>query len=184
MNKYFFLRHAKTINDPAKHAVEWSLEKGALSILDSYIKDGLFDDVKVIATSTEPKAIATAQPISKYLNIKTISQRAFNEVERSGVFLTDEEFLEQKRKQFQNINFTPVGGESTSDAIIRFNSGIEVLEKKYTNSDILIVSHGTILTLYFSEILNNFEKAFERWSVLNFCALGIVKEGKVLKDIV
>ena len=55
--------------------------------------------------------------------------------------------------------------------------------KKYENKKILIVAHGTVMTLYFSYLQGELDKAFGRWKNLGFCDFGIIKNNKVIKDI-
>ena len=76
------------------------------------------------------------------------------------------------------------GWESAHNALTRFQKIIEEIDMKYSDKRILIVSHGIVLTLYFVKLLeipsNEF---FSRWKSLLFCDWGVVKEGKVIKDM-
>jgi broad specificity phosphatase PhoE len=193
-NKYIFLRHAETIKDPNKNSVDWDLVPEALAFVNDYINQGEFENVTKIISSTESKAIATAKPVLEYLNNKRKIENKnkivlelnedFVEVKREKKFLTDEEFLDQKKRELANLDNIENGVESDRAALLRFIKGIEDAEDKYENENILIVSHGTIMTLYFAYLQNEMEDIFARWEKIKFCALGKVEEGKVVKDVI
>jgi broad specificity phosphatase PhoE len=184
-NKYIFLRHAETIKDPNKNSVDWDLVPEALAFVNDYINQGEFENVTKIISSTESKAIATAKPVLEYLNNKRKIENKnkivlelnedFVEVKREKKFLTDEEFLDQKKRELANLDNIENGVESDRAALLRFIKGIEDAEDKYENENILIVSHGTIMTLYFAYLQNEMEDIFARWEKIKFCALGKVE---------
>jgi hypothetical protein len=49
---------------------------------------------------------------------------------------------------------------------------------------VLIVTHGTVLNIYFAECLHVLDQLPERWRKTGFCAYGCVEDGVVTKDIV
>lgn len=183
-NKYIFLRHGKTIKNPSKNSREWSITNDALEIIKEYIKDNFFSGVTCIISSEEDKAYTTGIPIAKINNLEIIRMSEFNEINRSDKFLTSEDFLIQKKKQLDNLSIEIDGGESGQNALNRFKLGIAKLESKYKNKTILIITHGTVLSLYFAELLNQTSDTFNRWQKLKFCALGKVENNIVIKDIV
>jgi broad specificity phosphatase PhoE len=104
-NTYIFLRHAETKKDPNRPAVEWVLAEDALLALQKHIDAEIFSEVEVIVTSTEEKAFATARPIIATLDdIPVLRESQFNEVKRGDAFLTDEEFLTQKKDQLTHLD--------------------------------------------------------------------------------
>ena len=60
---------------------------------------------------------------------------------------------------------------------------IQEIDSAHSNKNILIVAHGGVINLYFSEILGQLDKTFERILTNSFCDFGIIQNGKVLKDI-
>jgi broad specificity phosphatase PhoE len=169
------LRHAETIKDPNTHPKDWLLTPDSLEKIHEYIKDGNFNKITKIISSSEPKAVATGRPVAEYLNLSIEEMEEFVEVKREKKFLTDEEFLVQKQKELEMRNERVNGVESGDEAIARFKLGIQKLEEK--NSDpnkienILIVTHGTILTLFLADYKNNFQNIFESWKGLEFCEI-------------
>lgn len=183
-NNYFFLRHAETQKDPETNAKDWVLTDDALLKINEYINTGILKDVNIIFTSKENKAIATAKPITLKYGLLSLELENFNEIRRSNKFLNDEEFLIQKRNQMTNLSTEIDGGESGISAIERFEIGMQKIDEMFDNKTILIVTHGTIMSLYFAKIKNELPSAFERWQSLKFCALGEIKQNKIIKDII
>jgi broad specificity phosphatase PhoE len=183
-NKYVFLRHAETIKDPDTHPKEWLLTPDALQLVNKYTEEGKFNGITKIYSSTEPKAVATGRPISTQLGLEINEMENFVEVKREKKFLTDEEFLAQKKKEVENLETVENGVESGGDALKRFEEGINKLESEYNGETILIISHGTVMSIYFAKLLNQLDNAFERWQKLKFCALGSVVNNQVVEDIV
>lgn len=170
-NKYLILRHAETIKDPNKPAPKWDLTPDALEKISEYISGGKFEGITKIVSSTETKAVATGKPISDFLNLQIEKLEEFVEVKREKKFLTDEEFLDQKRRELTNLNQIENGVESANQALARFESGIQKLEDMHSGENILIITHGTIMTLYLAKKNNNFENIFENWRNMKFCEL-------------
>jgi broad specificity phosphatase PhoE len=170
-NKYLILRHAETIKDPDKHPKDWLLVPDALEKINEYIDSDKFFKITRIISSTEPKAIVTGKPISEFFNLPITEMEEFVEVKREKKFLSDEEFLTQKQKELEIRNERINGIESGNEAIVRFNLGIEKLEKEFKNESILIITHGTIMTLFLADHKNDFLNVFENWKNLKFCEL-------------
>jgi 2,3-bisphosphoglycerate-dependent phosphoglycerate mutase len=170
-NKYLVLRHAETIKDPEKHPKDWLLTHEALDKINEYIKEEKFSHITKIVSSTEPKAVATGKPIGEYLSLPILEMEEFVEVKREKKFLTDEEFLIQKQKELELRNEKVNSVESGDEAIARFKSGIVKLESEHENENILIITHGTIMTLSIADYKNDFLNIFENWKKLKFCEL-------------
>lgn len=183
-NTYIFLRHGETIKDPTVHPKEWKLTPEALTVINEYINLDIFKQVNFIYSSTENKSVATLRPIATALSKEIIEVANFVEIGRSPKFLSDEEFLIQKKRQLTEHQSEVDGGESAEHALNRFKEGIEQIEKDHDGQTILVGSHGTVLSLYFADILNQMDQAYERWGKLPFCAYGVIKDGKVEKDII
>ena len=178
-NNYTFLRHAETIKDPNRPAPEWDLTPDALSKINEYISEGKFEGITKLYSSTESKAVATGKPVLNHLNeiypeLQIIEFPEFVEVKREKKFLTDEEFLDQKNRELRNLDKIENGVESANQALARFESGIQKIEDMNSSENILIITHGTIMTLYVAKVNNDFENVFENWKKLKFCELVVL----------
>jgi len=184
-NTFVFLRHAATKKDGDIPVSEWVLteegEKCALRLLEvEYLLD--FD---VIITSTEKKAYQTAKPLADNLGKEIIQIKELSELDRdSGELMTKEEYDNMKVKIFEDMNYTDFGWETCNHALDRFKKAVDEIEEKYDGKKILIVAHGTVMTLYFVFLQKKLDSLMERWKGLGFCDYGIVKNNQVVKDIV
>ncbi len=184
MNKLIFLRHAETKKDPLVNAVFWGLSEkgkeqsvGIASILDK-------QNITHIYVSEEPKTFWTVEPLAKKLNIEVEVIASFNEVKRGDKYLTKQEFEEEKIKQLEDLDYKAFDGEFGFNALNRFKKGISDVLVGKKDVTILIVTHGTILNIYFADLLNKYEDLPARWSRTLFCSYGIMEDNKVIKDIV
>lgn len=183
-NTYYFLRHAETKKDPTVPATLWGLS-GLGNIQSKEVAEsGLFNEVDLIVTSNEVKAQQTVGPLADKLGLTILVEANFREVERGEIFLTQEEFKKLKKDKLENLDCDLDSGETGRQALERFELGVEQLEKEYSNKKILIVSHGTILALYFAKIKNDFSDIFARWEAIKFCSFGIISNNKLIRDIV
>ncbi|OGG42062.1 hypothetical protein A3A21_03485 [Candidatus Jorgensenbacteria bacterium RIFCSPLOWO2_01_FULL_45_25b] len=182
--KIIFLRHAETQKDPLVNAVLWGLSERGRAQAEEVSKQPIMSTVDMIYVSEEKKTAFTAEPIAKKFSKEVCASGFFNEVGRGDKFFSAEEFEAEKARQLTNLSYRAFGGESGLDALLRFKKGINEIVRKNPEKTILIVTHGTILNIYFADMLNFFEKLPERWSKTAFCAYGIIENGEVRKDIV
>lgn len=196
MPKLIFLRHADTQKDPSVNTKDWCLSEKGKQQAEDVARLPLMDFVDVIYVSEERKTSLTVEPLLKKLSKKSNKQidkqkrkraqklAAFNEVKRGDKFLTKEEFEAEKVKQLQDLSFPAFGGESGMEALARFKQGIKKITIENTGKTILIVTHGTILNIYFADLLNVHDNLSDRWSKTAFGAVGVVENGVVVQDIV
>lgn len=184
MARIIFLRHADTQKDPSVNAALWGLSEKGKEQAEKTMGIPSINIVDVIYGSEEPKTSLTVTPIAKMLGKEIHSLPHFNEVMRGDKFLTKEEFEAEKALQLTDLSYQAFGGESGLEALRRFKDGISKVTEQNTGKTILIVTHGTVLNIYFSDLLNAGGELLDRWSRTAFCAYGIVEDGKVIKDIV
>ncbi|MHA2229976.1 MAG: histidine phosphatase family protein [Candidatus Thorarchaeota archaeon] len=183
-NEFVFVRHAESIVDDRKAPSNWVLspigQKEALELASS----AEFQDLNLIVTSDERKAISTATPLSEKLGLKIIQNSAFNELSRAHMpGQTIEQYVKKVERVFSQPDKSIPGWESPQDALNRISDGVEALEVQYDSQKILIVSHGMILSLYFAKLQNEMVNLYQRWVDLGFCSWGRVRNGQVLKQI-
>ena len=182
-NTYILIRHAEPKKEPDKHPTKWILSKKGKKEAEN-LCEILDNKIDLLYSSEEIKAQETIKPLSNKLNLEINLSSFFNEQKRGSKYLTKEEFMSLKKKKLENQNYNPDNGESSEQSLRRFKEGINNLDKKYNNKTIIIASHGTVLSLYFANLLDKESEIFERWNHMDFCAYGIVKQNKVIKDII
>ena len=182
--KIIFLRHADTQKDPNLNAALWGLSEEGKKQAEEVVNLPIINEVDVIYVSKEKKTALTVEPLVKKLGKEVISLAFFDEVKRGDKFLTKEEFEAEKVKQLKDLDYHAFGGESCKEALARFKRGVEQVSKEDTGKTILIVTHGTVLNIYFADLLNAYDKLPERWQKTAFCAYGVVESDVVTKDII
>ncbi|MFH1456148.1 MAG: histidine phosphatase family protein [archaeon] len=184
-NELIFLRHAETKKDKSIPVSQWVLTREGKEKSKNLTNDKYLLDVDIIITSTEKKAFQTAKHLADKLNKEIIQIKDLSELNRDkGEIMTKEEYDQMKVKIFEDLDFTDFGWETCNHALERFRKTVKEIDKKYENKKILIVAHGTVMTLYFSYLQNSLDNIFTRWKSLGFCDYGIVKDDRVIKDIV
>ncbi len=182
--KIIFLRHADTKKDPSVNAALWQLSDDGKKQATEVAENVEINSVDIIYTSKEPKTLLTIEPLNEKILKEVISSPSFNEVKRGDKFLSDEDFKKEKALQLTDLSYKAFNGESGIEALQRFKDGISKTIEENKGKTILIVSHGTILNIYFADILNINENIIERWKKTDFCAYGITEDNVVTKDIV
>jgi broad specificity phosphatase PhoE len=183
-NTLIFIRHAKTLVDKNTSIEDWILTKEGEQQANSLTESSNFDNADLLISSEEKKSSLTLIPLSKKLGMEIIRVKELGEIKRpNSEKLTLQEYEDMKTKVFKNLNFTEHGWETANDALSRFKQAIKNIDSTYQNKIIIICAHGTVMTLFFADLQGKLDDLFSRWHSLEFGAHGIVKDGKVIKDI-
>lgn len=182
--KIIFVRHLETKKDPNLNVALWSLNEEGFKKSEELSESPLLLDAQIIYTSSEIKTVQTIKPLADKLGLPIIQNENLDEVRRGDKFLTKEEFETEKFKQLDDLDYPAFGGETAYSALLRFEKEINKIQNENKDKTIIVVSHGTVLNLYFAKLQNNFNEIHERWGRTEFGALGILKDGKIIRDIV
>lgn len=181
-NTIYILRHAHTEIDSNIPPDKWGLSEKGKKRARNLAKKNTFDKVDVVISSGEKKAYQTALPIAQKLNKKIIQASEINELNRPK-FLGEKELNKTLKFAFTNPDKSINEWETANHALNRFDKAIKSIDRKHKNKKILIVSHGCVINLYFAKMLGCQDKTHERMMKNDFCSYGIIKNGKVIKDI-
>ncbi|MCB0383879.1 MAG: histidine phosphatase family protein, partial [Bdellovibrionales bacterium] len=128
-----------------------------------------------VYSSEEPKALETAQIVSRVLQVSHRPLAELNEIDRRARPITSRELhIEYNRELFVRRQEKVVGDESAEEALDRFEFGINlILLGKPEN--VLVISHGTVISLY-AQRHNSSLFAFGLWqkmACLDYLDLGL-----------
>jgi broad specificity phosphatase PhoE len=170
-NHYVFFRHAPTKIDKDVPAEKWVISDEGIEEVCEIISSGKFDDIDVIISSSEKKAIQTAFYLAERIEKEIILIPNFKELERRGQFVESNEDYDTKVwRVFKNPLECSFGWETAQQALVRFKRGLRRIENSYADKKIFLVSHGIILALYFADHYNwDSQQTFEYWKKLGFC---------------
>lgn len=184
MNTLVFLRHGKTKIDPTTPISQWQLSDVGTEQAARVATQSVFDDVDVVVSSTEQKAIDTAAPIAYRLGKEIITAQDLSELDRdAGGFMDPETYEQTARACLENPEMSVRNWETASHALTRFNSAVQRLEGEYPGKKILIVGHGYTINMYFAEKLGKLDEVYERLDTNDFCDWGVVRDGVVVTDL-
>lgn len=194
MITFVFIRHAKTIPEKNVLSYLWDLDQDGEGKIAKIANLKIIQELDYLYASTEKKAIETAKGVTKKLPkmkfSNVVTDPRIREVDRSrGKFYENpDEFKMIVKESFENKDQSIHNWESCVNALNRFIEFIRDLELKYASTDVTIgiVSHGTIMALYFAKIGNYYSdvtKLFKMWEDMPFCAWGIITDNKIIRNL-
>ncbi|NPD88415.1 MAG: hypothetical protein HGN29_06810 [Asgard group archaeon] len=184
-NTIIFLRHAKIKKDTDAHSEKWILSDEGLKYIEEVFTAGIFDDVNVIISSSQKMCIQTAYFLANRLDKEIITNPDLNEIEKGAELIeTSAEYMEIAESVLTNYEKDIANWEPANKAYKRYQMAIDRINSEYNHKKILIVSHGIVMTLYFTQQLKEpLSNLFPRYKSLKQCAWGIVKDNEVIRDI-
>lgn len=139
-----------------------------------------------IISSCEPKAIQTARIISQSIGLPVQILENLHEHDRSQTdFLLQEEFESRIQGFFEKPDELVFGNETANQAHDRFNSAVKSILNKYPNQTIMIVAHGTVISLFVACLTGI--SAFTLWAELglpSFVVVDMKSNTIVAKEII
>ena len=148
MRKLILIKHARPQIDPNRPSEEWQLgdegRRGATSLVDKlrpYEFDRLF-------SSAEPKALQTAQILSREMDRPVEQFPDLHEHDRRDVpHMDSREFISLIALFFKEPGRLVLGDETADEAAERFLFAVDGILKREAG-DVAIVSHGTVISLF------------------------------------
>lgn len=108
---------------------------------------------EVIVCSSEPKAKETAEIIAKAHQLDLRVVDGLHEHDRSNIpYQTKDEFQSAIREFFQKPDRLVYGKETANQAHTRFEQTVLSILNFHPNETVLIVAHGTVISLFVSRL--------------------------------
>lgn len=127
-----------------------------------------------IYTSTERKAVETAQAIGDVLHLPVEVVKGLHEHERPDTPLLEPGEFEAAMKRFFSSPAECVFGRESADATAaRFRHAIAALTSAAGAADLIVVTHGTVMTLFLAE--SNGVDPFTFWRGLPMPCAALVR---------
>ena len=106
---------------------------------------------EVVVSSIEPKARETASILANYLGLDYQAVDDLHEHDRSNSpHYSNHEFQKLVREFFERPSVLVFGSETAEQALQRFRHAVNSVLDLYKDKTILIVAHGTVISLYVS----------------------------------
>lgn len=155
MPNLILVRHSAVAINPTISHKEWQLSPHgkALSVV---LAQRLFAlKPNIIVTSKELKAVETAEIIADALNIPVHPMDDLHEHDRSNMgFLAPDDFHAGVAAFFAKPNSLVFGNETAEQVYQRYNWQIAELLLTYPNQNVIVVSHGTVMSLFIARNAN------------------------------
>ena len=184
--KIYFLRHARTQVNSMVFPSKWLLSTKGNEEAQLEITPDIFPDVHQIYCSNEPKTRQTIQHLAKAHQIPLDTHSGLGEIHFATFEDDNDMFLYMKKECFQHLDENKYGPESFRAGLQRFTSTLAYLRSENSGKNLLIVSHGTVLSLYFAamhEKLDDRIEIYQKWKKLRFLAWGLIENGKIVRDL-
>jgi broad specificity phosphatase PhoE len=174
--KLIFLNHAGTKIDKNIPAQQWGLSKDGILQSNKLVDDKVFLDIDIIYCSIESKCYQTIKPLADKLGINVIQFLGFEELHKGlNEYMSSNEYGLVKSKMFKDLN----------EALNRFKNAVNMVSMKYSDQNVLIVSHGSILAVYFSYLDGKLKERIPNlWGKVKYCDYAIIEKGKVVRNFV
>ncbi|MBC8106522.1 MAG: histidine phosphatase family protein [Anaerolineae bacterium] len=164
MANLILIKHATPVKDPERPSHEWELSDigraQAIALGKNLEAAGLAFDI--VFTSNEPKATETGQIIAAESDRPMKVVDDLHEHDRSNVpVMPTREFISSVAQFFREQDRLVLGRETARDAKVRIARAIEKLIRDNVDKNIAVVTHGTVLSLFASDFLD--EDPFQLW---------------------
>ena len=179
MYKIILVKHSSPDIIPEIPANEWHLSAEGRQRCQVLADELAGHDLDLIFSSPEPKAQETAQIIAQQLVKPLFIVPGLHEHERKTVrFSNGDQFEASVKEFFEQPDALVFGEETAAQSLNRFSSAVDQLISQNRDQNLVVVSHGTVITLF---VANNCSiEPFPFWSRLDLPSFIILS----LPDIV
>ncbi|MBI3943723.1 MAG: histidine phosphatase family protein [Chloroflexi bacterium] len=153
MSSLILVKHALPEIETEVPARDWRLsEQGRRRCRDLAARLAPYDPAVVI-TSDEPKAIETGEIVAARLSKPLEIVAGLHEHDRSNTPFSDKEVFETAVAGFfAHPQSLVMGKETAEEAHQRFSEALRLVREKYPGQTIMVVTHGTVITLFISRL--------------------------------
>ena len=150
--RLILVKHSLPEIDPAVSAHQWRLSEEGRHRCSPLAANLATYQPERIVSSREPKALETARILSNKLSKPLETYDSLHEHARWTVKFTGKEDFEALVARFFRQPHDLVFGEETADqAYLRFSRAVAGLLDQYPGQTLVIVTHGTVITLFVAQ---------------------------------
>lgn len=151
--RLILVKHSMPVLEPGIPSSQWQLSntgKQRCTVLAQHL--AAYQPFQLYS-SLEPKAVQTAELIAGILGVDWHTYPGLHEHERPQAGLSSQkQFHENVRRFFEQPTDVIFGTESADQAYLRFATALNNLaqDQSSTRHNLVVVTHGTVLTLFVS----------------------------------
>ncbi|HWP39495.1 MAG TPA: histidine phosphatase family protein [Tepidisphaeraceae bacterium] len=165
MSRLILIKHASPRVVASEPAHSWRLsEQGRAACIP--LAEALRSHAPaLIVSSTEPKAVETAELVASHLAIPCETAPDLHEHDRSNVpHMRSGEFISMMELMFRKPDQLVLGRETARQAQQRFSHAVQSVISRHDGKDLAIVSHGTVIALFVAQ--HSARPAFQLWRMM------------------
>jgi broad specificity phosphatase PhoE/GNAT superfamily N-acetyltransferase len=168
----FLVRHALPLIDRTVNMNQWQLDPQGQANLARLAALPSLRTARRIVASPEPKAFHTAEAIRAALGLPAVEPfTALAEIQKGG-WVEDHDAVMARVFAEPAVPVLP-GWESAASALARFRACVNDRLAE-TEGDLVIASHGTVISLYLADLLGQERVHVPDWAAIGFPDLTIV----------
>ncbi len=172
------MRHSVPQIVPGIQAAQWHLSKDGIELAELLAKQLEYLEPNIIFSSPEPKAHETGAILAKHLEIPQQTEKDIREHDlSSNKILLQSDFEASVSKFFNYPGRLVFGNESAEQTLQRFTGAVNKLRLDIRDKSAILVTHGRILSLFFSEITG--VQPYEFWNSIGMPAYAIFELPKL-----
>lgn len=170
----YLVRHAAVIRRDGDPAQNWTLSEDGERAAHELGRSSDWRFLDLIASSPEPKAVATARPIATVAELELRLEPGLREVDRGTTpLMTTAEYEALVAAHFAAPGESVAGWERANDAKARVCDCIEQLVSEVETS-LCVVSHGLVLSHYLAQLRGMPTPVLEEWRAIPLPAIAVV----------
>ena len=174
MKKYLILvKHSLPEIIEGLPANKWKLSKEGQARAQRLAEQLNHYQLEIIVSSSEPKAKETAEIIARKHHLELHIIDDLHEHDRSNEsYLSSDEFQASIREFFQKPDVLVFGRETANQAHARFYRAVHSILNNHSNGTVVIVAHGTVISLFVSRLIGISELML--WSELGLPSFVVI----------
>jgi broad specificity phosphatase PhoE len=141
----FFITHPEIVVDPLVPVPEWRLSPRGVARVDQMLRQAWVAEIGHIVSSTERKAVDTAELLAGHLALGYVTRADLRENDRSATgYLPRDDFEATADLFFEHPDRSVKGWEPASDAQTRIVVAIDGIFEGAPPVNIAIIAHGGV----------------------------------------
>jgi len=153
MQTLILVRHSESKLDSSLPPHKWGLTESGRQRCVSLANKLRSHKPGIVFTSDEPKALQTGEIVADSLGLSCHTAAGLHEHRREAGKIVDREtFLAQVEDLFARPDKVAFGLESANQALTRFAEAVQAVMDSCSDRSVAIVSHGTVMSLYYGAV--------------------------------
>jgi broad specificity phosphatase PhoE len=185
MTNYLILvKHSMPDIEEARPANTWRLSPAGQVRAQKLAAQLVDFSPQVILSSPEPRAKETAEILASWFRLDLQTVPDLREHDRSNVpFLPYDRFQISMRDFFQKADELVLGTETANQAHARFYRAVHSILNQYLNKTVVIVTHGTVISLFVSRLTGSSDlELWNRLGLPSFIAMDLHSNTVIVKS--